>query len=101
MLSELSHRCWALVVFLLACTMTAFFFFPQGCRKELERLIQTKVLAAHLGKALAGFCCCVRGAIREPGDEDLKGDLTMNVSFGDHVSYCRSSHIRNETNWFQ
>lgn len=82
------------------CLHNVCFFF-QGCRKELERLIQTKMLAAHLGKVLTGFCCCVHDAIREPGDDDLEGDLAMNVSFGECVTYCRSSHIRNETNWFQ
>lgn len=72
--SKLLHRCWALEIFLPACTMPAF--FPQDCRKELERLSRTKVLATHLAKALTGFYCCVHGAIHEPSDDDLEGDLT-------------------------
>lgn len=55
------------------------------------------MLAAHLGKVLTCFCCDVHGAIPEPGNDDLEGDLTTNVSFGECVDYCRSSHTHNET----
>lgn len=67
----------------------------------MEKLSQTKVLAAHLAKVLTVFCCCAHGAIHEPSDDDLEGDLTMSVSFGECVHYCRSLHICNETDWFQ
>lgn len=89
--------------------MTAFFFFSfppsflisRAAGRNWKDSLRQKVLAAHLGKALTGFCWCVCGAIREPGDDDLEGDLTMNVSFGERVNYCKSSHICNETNRFQ
>lgn len=83
-----------------------FFFFPsfflsRAAGRNWKDSFRQKVLAAHSGKALTGFCWCVCGAIHEPGNDDLEGDLTMHVSFGERVNYCKSSYIRNETNRFQ